>query len=93
MFFGCGPVSIDFMLTFHGVLNCVIFGMFGVLGWTLVPPQSSQAVWDFPVSQVRGELKDTGDQVPGLVDDLNLYVDTKALSKTIVHFSNAFTVK
>lgn len=84
--FGHGVVSIHFMLTYHGIFNCFIFGMLGVLGWVLAPPKTKQDVWHFPVSQIRGSLKRTGKQHPGLVDDLSEFVDVKALPKTIIHF-------
>lgn len=84
--FGVWPVSIDFMLTFHGFFNSTIFGMLGVLGWTLAPPRTKQDIWTFPVSRIRGRLKGVGEPHPGLVDDLSVYVDTKALPKSIVHF-------
>lgn len=84
--FGQWFVSINFMLTFHGVLNCLIFGMLGVLGWVLAPPKTKQVVWNFPVSQIRGKLKGAGKEHPGLVDELSDLVDVKTLPKTIVHF-------
>ena len=52
--FGKWFVSIDFMLMFHGLLNCLMFGMLGVLGWMLAPPKTKQVVWNFPVSRIRG---------------------------------------
>lgn len=79
-------VSINFMLIFHGLFNCLIFGMLGVLGWMLAPPITKQDVWNFPVSQIRGTLKGAGKQQPGLVEDLSVFVDAKSLPKTIVHF-------
>ncbi|AZV61614.1 YndJ family protein [Peribacillus frigoritolerans] len=84
--FGLWFVSIDFMLKFHGLFNCLIFGMLGVLGWVLVPPNTKQDVWNFPVGQIRGALKGAGKQHPGLVDELSDFVDIKTLPKTIVHF-------
>ncbi|MGJ3194448.1 YndJ family protein [Peribacillus frigoritolerans] len=84
--FGLWFVSIDFMLKFHGLFNCLIFGMLGVLGWVLVPPKTKQDVWNFPVSRIRGALKGAGKQHPGLVDELSDFVDIKTLPKTIVHF-------
>ncbi|MBD8071461.1 YndJ family protein [Bacillus sp. PS06] len=84
--FGVMGVTIDFMLMFHGVFNCLIFGMIGVLGWMIHPPKTKQAIWDFPVSKIRGKLKGSGTHHPGLVDNLNDFVDIKGLPKTIVHF-------
>ncbi|WP_026583834.1 YndJ family protein [Bacillus sp. J33] len=84
--FGHWYVSINFMLIFHGFVNCVIFGMLGVLGWVLAPPEMNQAVWNFPVSQIRGKLIGEGKPHSGLVDDLSDLVETESLPKTIVHF-------
>lgn len=84
--FGSWFVSIDFMLVFHGFFNCVVFGMLGVLGWVMAPPLSKQKAWDFPVSQIRGKLKGTGEPRPGLVDNMAEFVDVKVLPESIVQF-------
>ncbi|WP_404469561.1 YndJ family protein [Sutcliffiella horikoshii] len=84
--FGSWFVSIDFMLVFHGFFNCVVFGLLGVLGWVMAPPETNQAVWDFPVSQIRGKLKGAGEPRPGLVGDLSDFVDVKCFPDTIVQF-------
>jgi hypothetical protein len=84
--FGIWPITIDFMLTFHGFVNCIVFGMLGVIGWALAPPETKHVTSDFPVSQIRGKLKGTGGAHPGLVDDLSVLVNTTALPKTIVDF-------
>ncbi|WP_299093686.1 YndJ family protein [uncultured Metabacillus sp.] len=84
--FGLWSISMDVMLTFHGFLNCVVFGLAGVIGWVLAPPATKQGEWNFPVSQLRGRLKDSGKPYAGLVDHLHEFVDTKALPKTIVDF-------
>ncbi|WP_257535527.1 YndJ family protein [Mesobacillus foraminis] len=84
--FGYWVVTIDFMLLFHGLFNCILFGLVGVLGWLLELPETKLDSWKFPVSQVRGKLKGTGKPHPGLVDDLGAFVDVKELPKTIVHF-------
>ncbi|MBH0156926.1 YndJ family protein [Fictibacillus sp. 5RED26] len=84
--FGKWGVSIDFMLTFHGLVNSVLFGFIGVLGWVMSPPKTKQAKWDFPVSQIRGHVKGEGEPVVGLVDDLSEYLDIKGIPSTIVHF-------
>jgi hypothetical protein len=84
--FGNLFVSIEFMLMFHGLVNCVFFGMAGVIGWAAAPPTSKQEVWTFPVSRIRGSLKANGNKHPGLADDLRDFVDVKSLSGSIVHF-------
>lgn len=84
--FGMWYVGIDFMLTFHGFFNCMVFGLLGILGWAIGPPQTKQPVWSFPVSQIRGKLKTTNTYKSGLVDDLSIFVETKALPSTIIDF-------
>ncbi|MGD6780228.1 YndJ family protein [Sutcliffiella horikoshii] len=84
--FGSWFVSIDFMLLFHGFFNCVVFGLLGVLGWVMAPPPTNQVVWNFPVSQIRGKLKGTGEPRPGLVENLSDFVDVKVIPETIVQF-------
>jgi hypothetical protein len=84
--FGKWGVSIDFMLIFHGLVNSVLFGMIGVLGWVMSPPETKQTNWGFPVSRIRGHVKGEGELKPGLVDNLSDYVDIQSLPSTIVHF-------
>ncbi|MDR7073397.1 YndJ family protein [Fictibacillus barbaricus] len=84
--FGIWPITIDFMLTFHGFVNCIGFGFLGVIGWAIAPPETKHVTPDFPVSRIRGKLKGTGKEHPGLVDDLSVLVDTRELPKTIVDF-------
>ncbi|WP_093215864.1 YndJ family protein [Sediminibacillus albus] len=84
--FGYWYISIDFMLKFHGFINCFFFGVFGVVGWAVSPPVSKHDGWKFPVSRIRGNLNETGHKHPGLVDDLNDFVNVEYLPDTIVHF-------
>lgn len=91
--FSLTSVTIDFMLRFHGVLNCVVFALFGIVGWSLsVPPSRFQAPI-FPVSTIRGKWK-IGEQIlnnrvkathNGLVDDMGIY-KLPALSPRIAEF-------
>ena len=74
------------MLLFHGFFNCIIFGLIGVIGWVLSPPESNQRPWTFPVSKIRGKLHSTGESHPALVDHLNKLVLTDQLPKAIVQF-------
>lgn len=79
-------VTIPDMLAFHGLLNCLVFGSFTVLGWSLHVPETNQRPNSFPVSKIRGKLKETGAPHPGLVDDLSDYVDVQNLSPQIKRF-------
>ncbi|MEG0258917.1 MAG: YndJ family protein [Lysinibacillus sp.] len=79
-------ISIDRMIVLHGFFNCILFGLFSVLGWSLEPPSTKQLPWTFPVSHIRGKLTTTGEPHPGLVDHLDAFVDTISLPKAITHF-------
>lgn len=91
--FGLTSVNIDFMLRFHGVLNCVVFALCGIVGWSLSVPASSFGSPTFPASLIRGKWL-IGEQVldnkveknhPGLVDDMDVYqFDT--ISPRIIDF-------
>lgn len=75
--FGLTSVTIDFMLRFHGVLNCLVFALFGITGWALAVPSSIYQEPKFPVSRIRGKqqvdnLGVTGNHT-GLVDDMKMY--------------------
>lgn len=52
---GLFTVTIDFMLRFHGVLNCVVFALCGIIGWSLITPPSKMRKFTFPVSKIRGK--------------------------------------
>jgi len=84
--FGIWYVGIDFMLTFHGIFNCLLFGLLGLIGWAIKVPKSKQQGWSFPVSQIRGKLKVDDTYEQGLVEHLNVFVDTKVLPSTIIDF-------
>ncbi|PRO65451.1 YndJ family protein [Alkalicoccus urumqiensis] len=84
--FGFWYISIDFMLTFHGFINFIFFGVCGVVGWAVFPPASQHNGWMFPVSQIRGNLYEAGNKHPGLIDDLNEFVNVEHVPDTIVHF-------
>lgn len=83
---GTTIVTIPDMLAFHGLLNCLVFGSFTILGWALHVPQSKQKPFDFPVSRIRGKLKEVGETHPGLVDQLGEYTDIQKLPTKIIRF-------
>lgn len=85
-FTGTTIVTIPDMLAFHGLLNCLVFGSFTVLGWALHVPLTNHRPYRFPVSKIRGKLQETGAPHPGLVDDLSDYVDLQNLSLLIKRF-------
>lgn len=88
-------VTIDFMLRFHGVMNCLIFGLLGVIGWSLNVPDSKMLALNFPVSQIRGKIVigeslledkiDNRKKYRGLVDDMKVY-ESASPSPSIVDF-------
>ncbi|QGM29262.1 hypothetical protein GI482_02100 [Bacillus sp. N3536] len=93
--FGLFGVTIDFMLKFHGFLNCVVFATIGVVGWSIWTPPTRYLGWSFPVSNIMGKWN-VGEKIlsnhkgnssySGLVDDMNVYVDSKALPSRIIDF-------
>ena len=78
-------VTIDFMLLFHGFLNCVVFALSGLIGWSISVPHEKKKDWTFPISQIRGNLvigekilpriKEQGNlrSYKGLVDEMAIY--------------------
>ncbi|SKA92496.1 YndJ family protein [Sporosarcina newyorkensis] len=89
--FGLFSVTIDFMLRFHGVLNCVFFALLGIVGWSLAIPPSRFKPHSFPISQIRGrqfaeKIGDVG-RYRGLSDDLSVYkLESVNLSAHIIDF-------
>jgi len=95
--FGLTSVNIDFMLRFHGVLNCVVFALFGIVGWSLHVPGAYFHSPTFPISCIRGK-RVIGEQVlegrlhekhQGLVDDMKVYepfIQCETLSPRIIDF-------
>lgn len=91
-------VSIDFMLRFHGVLNCIVFALIGLIGWSFAVPSPPKRA-SFPISFIRGKrvigesiLQDTVNvdaTTDGLVERMNSYepqIDTATLSPAIIDF-------
>ncbi|MFJ5770402.1 YndJ family protein [Psychrobacillus sp. NPDC093180] len=88
-------VNIDFMLCFHGLVNCVLFALCGIISWAVLTPPSREQGWRFPISNIKGAYK-IGEQIltkhkgkqqyKGLVDDMNIYVEKDNLPSTIIDF-------
>ncbi|GGA43920.1 YndJ family protein [Psychrobacillus lasiicapitis] len=88
-------VHIDFMLRFHGLVNCVLFALCGMISWAIVTPSSKEQGWHFPISKITGTHK-IGEQIltkhkgkqqyKGLVDDMDIYVKKNNLPSTIIDF-------
>ena len=87
--FGLTSVTIDFMLRFHGILNCIVFALFGVLGWSLSVPASVYRQPTFPFSNIVGKIHDEHLGLPGkhkgLVNDMKRY-SISGVSPHIVDF-------
>ncbi|MCL1694675.1 YndJ family protein [Lysinibacillus sp. BPa_S21] len=81
-----GYVGIPEMLKFHGFMNGIFFGGVGVLAWAIAIPETNFQPFHFPVSQIRGKLRERKDSHPGLVDALSDFVDTTKLPHIIPHF-------
>lgn len=95
--FGLTPVDIDFMLQFHGVLNCMVFALLGIVGWSIHVPGAIFHSPTFPVSRIRGkrvideQVLEGGlhEKHLGLVDDMKVYepfIQCKTLSPRIIDF-------
>ncbi|WP_277586618.1 YndJ family protein [Psychrobacillus antarcticus] len=92
---GLFHVSIEFMLKFHGVLNCLLFGLVGVIGWSIWTPPSPNVKWNFPISYIRGKFV-IGEQIlepykaietyNGLVDNLDVYINKENVQPAIIDF-------
>lgn len=88
-------VNIDFMLRFHGLVNCVLFALCGIISWAMLTPSSKEKGWRFPISKIKGTYK-IGEQIltkhrgmqqyKGLVDDMNIYLEKDNLPSTISDF-------
>ncbi|ASN06008.1 YndJ family transporter [Virgibacillus necropolis] len=91
-------VTIDFMLRFHGVTNCVLFALIGIIGWYIQIPPSKQRKLDFPISMIRGKWtigknilsgKLDNKKYNGLIDDMGLYkrhLNRQTLSPAVIDF-------
>lgn len=85
-FSGNAIVTIPSMLAVHGFLNCLLFGSFTVIGWTMQVPPTKQKPFSFPISMIRGKLKNPGAPYPGLVDQMEDYVDGGRLPYRTIDF-------
>ena len=88
--FGILAVSIDFMLRFHGLLNCILFAMAGLIGWAIsVPPTSFQPP-DFPSSKIRGKFAYGNQPIKmGLVDNMKVFepqLNCSTLTPAVIDF-------
>ena len=93
--FGVFQVTIEFMLKFHGFFNCVLFGLCGLVGWSILTPGSPYSTWNFPVSLIKGRFV-IGEQIVetnkgtqsynGLVDDMGVYVNRNNVQASIIDF-------
>lgn len=75
--FGLTSITIEFMLRFHGILNCIVFALLGIVGWALTVPVSNYKEPEFPISRLRGKQRveqlGFAGKHRGLVDDMKLY--------------------
>lgn len=93
--FGVFQVSIEFMLKFHGFFNCLLFGLCGVIGWSILTPAFTYRKWNFPISHIRGRFV-IGEQIlepnkwaqayNGLVDNMEVYVNKGNVKPAIIDF-------
>lgn len=93
--FGVFQVSIEFMLKFHGFFNCLVFGLIGVTGWSILTPAPLHEKWNFPISHIRGKFV-VGERIlenykgtetyNGLVDKMEVYINKKNVKPVIIDF-------
>lgn len=89
--FGMNIVTISWMLVFHGVTNAGVFGILGLLGWSVAIPPAQFATPTFPLSPIRKKYlaAERSAAKVGLVDDLSVYLPPSArgdVGGTIVDF-------
>lgn len=88
--FGIFALSIDFMLRFHGLLNCILFAMVGLIGWMIsIPPSTFQSP-NFSSSQIRGKFTHGNHPIKlGLVDNMKMFepqLNCNTLAPTVIDF-------
>lgn len=83
---GTNLVDIPDMLGFHGLLNCLGFGIAIVIGWSLFVPPSKHYGFAFPVSKIRGRFSPTNKTARGLVDDMASYVNKEEIPELVSEF-------
>lgn len=88
--FGITNTSIDFMLRFHGILNCLLFAGTGLVGWALATPKPTFHLPTFPVSKIRSKVTlEDSKRYRGIVDNMQLYepyINCESLPKSIIDF-------
>ena len=86
--FGLTSITIDFMLRFHGTLNCVVFSVAGIIGWALSTPRSTFYLPTFPVSTIKGKaIVEDKSEYRGLVDQMTVYepyIDCSTLPSNVI---------
>lgn len=85
-FTGSGFVDIPDMLTFHGLFNCLLFGLGTVIAWSLFIPPTQHVDYTFPVSQIRGKVSPLPQSVDGLVDDMGVFIDKTTIPPQMIEF-------
>ncbi|MEK4129534.1 YndJ family protein [Solibacillus sp. FSL W8-0474] len=79
-------VDIPDMLDFHGLLNCLGFGIAVVIAWSLYIPPTKHNDYSFPVSKIRGRFSPTNKPARGLVDDMASFLNKMEIPVLIVEF-------
>lgn len=83
---GANLVDIPDMLDFHGLLNCLGFGISVVIAWSLLLPPSKHHDYAFPISKIRGRFSPTNKPASGLVDDMASYVNKEEIPELVSEF-------
>ncbi|WP_339176093.1 YndJ family protein [Solibacillus sp. FSL R5-0691] len=83
---GTNLIDIPDMLDFHGLLNCLGFGISVVIAWSLLLPPTKQHDYTFPISKIRGRFSPTNKPAQGLVDDMSSYINKEEISELVHEF-------
>lgn len=83
---GSNIVDIPDMLNFHGLLNCLGFGISVVIAWSLLLPPSKHHNYTFPISYIRGRFSPTNKPALGLVDDMASYLNKEEIPELVSEF-------
>src|SRR5699024_7034496 len=74
--FGWGFMTIQIMLVSHGMMNMILFGWIGVVGWLIAVPQTTYRQPTFPLSPIRKKFTHVEENIPvaGLVKSFASYI-------------------
>lgn len=74
--FGWGLITIQMMLVSHGIMNTILFGFIGLIGWLIDVPKTTYRQPTFPLSPIRKKFTRVEENIPtaGLVESFESYI-------------------